>query len=77
MAARMGIIGITADEKDAIRRAVRLGMDLWPNSHLGDNTRREDMRGAFYLIRSYFGRGQSMMQAAGAIELDAYRHEDM
>ena len=35
---------IRNDIRNDIRNAVQLAMEYWPNSHLGTNTRREDMR---------------------------------
>lgn len=71
------IVGITPDERHAIRRAVAFAMRVWPNSHLGDQTPREDMRSAFRTIRNMFERHGDMEIAAGDLERDCYAYEDM
>lgn len=73
---RIAELEVQADPSHPFYR-VGLAMDLWPNAHLGDNTRREDMNSAFKMIRSYVAAGHSISAAAGAVENDAYRHEDM
>ena len=60
-----------------IRHAVGLAVRYWPNAHLGDVTPREDIRGAFHLIRMHLASGQSIQAAIGMVEADAYRHADM
>jgi hypothetical protein len=75
--AKITIRNICADDRERVREAVRLAMEFWPNAHLGDNSRREDMNSAFRMIRSYVAAGQSVAAAAGTLENDAYRHENM
>lgn len=60
-----------------IRHAVGLAMEYWPNAHLGDRTRRQDMRSAFRMIRDHLRAGYSIQAACGAVSLDAHRHADM
>lgn len=60
----------------SIKDAVKLAMEFWPNAHLGDNTRREDMQSAFKMIRSHTKSGNIYCGIA-AVEDSAYRHEDM
>ncbi len=60
-----------------IRHAVGLAVRYWPNAHLGDVTPREDIRGAFHLIRMHLASGLSIQTAVGMVEADAYRHADM
>jgi hypothetical protein len=66
-----------AEIRNAVGPAVRLAVSYWPNAHLGDCSPREDIRSAFYLIRSALKRGDSIQTAAGQVEFDAYRHADM
>lgn len=70
-------MGRIAKIRQTVEPAVRLAVHYWPNAHLGDRTPREDMRSAFYLMRSSLKRGDTLQVAAGLIEGDAYRHADM
>ena len=45
------IVNLNADTRALVRQAARQAMLWWPNAHLGDRTRREDMRTAFTCIR--------------------------
>ncbi len=60
-----------------LRHAVWLAVLYWPNSHLGDLSPREDIRGAFRLIRSRLRAGEHIQSAIGALETSAYRHAYM
>jgi hypothetical protein len=75
--AKIIIRTMLAIEREKVRDAVRLAMEFWPNAHLGDSSRREDMNSAFRMIRMYVASGHSISSAAGAVEHDAYRHEDI
>jgi len=68
---------MTAHMISEIRHAVGLAVRYWPNAHLGDVTPREDIRGAFHLIRMHLASGRSIQTAVGMVEADAYRHADM
>lgn len=74
--ARMGIIGITPDERDDIRHAVHQALRYWPNDG-GDETPRENIRRAFRMLRQDFMRWQTMQAAAVRLEQDAYRYRNM
>lgn len=63
--------------KTAIREAVKLAMAYWPNAHLGDYSRREDMRSAFVIIRSHAERGNGLVDGIHQVLTSAYRHADM
>lgn len=63
--------------RDQIREAASLAMHYWPNAHLGAQTRREDLRSAFNIIRNRLNRGESLHNAVAHVEIDAYRHADM
>jgi hypothetical protein len=67
---------MTTDQKQAIRSAVKLAMQYWPNSHLGDYTPREDMRSAFTILRSHAER-DGILPAIAYLETSAYRHANM
>ena len=73
---RLEIRRITAHERVLIRAAVRRAMALWPNAHLGDQTRREDMREAFRMLRAH-SEGGRVELGASAVERDTDRYEDM
>ena len=60
-----------------IREAASEAMDLYPNAHLGDCTRREDLRTVMRIIRQRVCEGQRPIDAAQDILQDAYRYEDM
>jgi len=63
--------------RQMVRQAASLAMDYWPNSHLGDYSRREDHRSAFLRMRASLSRGDTIQSAAGQVEADACRHMDM
>lgn len=67
---------IRNDIRNDIRNAVQLAMEYWPNSHLGTNTRREDMRSAFRMMRSW-AEHESIQCAVGKVVSSAYSHADM
>lgn len=73
----MGTETMQTETRHMVRDAARLAMDYWPNAHLGDCSRRQDLRSAFYQMRCGLGAGDSIQQAAGAVEMDAYRHANM
>jgi len=60
-----------------IRNSVRLAVQYWPNGHLGEISPDEDIRSAFARLRMGVERGQSLIEAAHRLELDAYNHADM
>ena len=68
---------MTKTDKHNIREAVALAMDYWPNSHLGDYSRREDMQSAFRIIRSHAERGNGLQDGIANVLTSAYRHADM
>lgn len=70
------ILNLTADDREAIRTAVHEAMDLWPNAHLGDQTRRQDMRAAFMFLRMN-AEGGSIQRACNRLMMDTIRYEDM
>lgn len=65
------------EQLQAVVNAVDLYMNCAPNSHLGDCSRREDMRSAFFLIRNGVEAGMSIEGAAGRVEDIAYSYQDM
>jgi hypothetical protein len=65
------------DDLRAIFNAVTMAMQYWPNSHLGDYTRLEDMHSAFKFIRVRVEQGYNIQSACLDLESDAYRHMDM
>lgn len=67
---------MTIDLQNDIRHAVELAMEYWPNAHLGTNTRREDMRSAFKMLRSW-AEVESIQCAIGQVKHNAYSHADM
>jgi len=68
---------MTTDTRDSIREAVKLAMHYWPNAHLGDYSRREDMQSAFRIIRSHAERGNGLQDGISNVLSSAYRHADM
>jgi hypothetical protein len=70
-------VATIAEIRNTVEPAVQLAVQYWPNAHLGDCSPREDIRSAFYIIRSAMKRGDSIQAAAGQLEFDAYRHADM
>lgn len=63
--------------KAKIFEAVTAAKTYWPNAHLGDISPREDIASAFRRLRRGVACGQTLFQAACAIEGDALRHMDM
>lgn len=70
-------MAMTLNAREDVRRAAELAMHYWPNAHLGDCSRRDDLRSAFRFMRSRLNRGWPIQSAAGDLERDAYRHADM
>lgn len=68
---------MTRNARQDVRQAATLAVRYWPNSHLGDYSPREDLRSAFRMMRSHLRAGESIQAAAGAVEMDAYRHANM
>jgi hypothetical protein len=68
---------MTDYEREQVREAVAAAMEFWPNAHLGDYTRREDLHSAFGMMRRHIAAGESVGSAAGSVLIDALRHEDM
>jgi hypothetical protein len=65
------------ETREDIRDAVDLAMTYWPNAHLGTNTRRQDMRSAFKMLRSWAEHDGSIQAAIGRVTSSAYSHADM
>lgn len=61
----------------AIRDAVGRAIEHWPNSHLGDRTRRQDLRSAFLMIRSHAKPSGSVWDGVYALARDVDRYVDM
>lgn len=68
---------LAQDTADQVREAVADAMLYWPNAHLGDYTRREDMHSAFGIIRRRVQSGQHIQAAVAYVANDALRHADM
>lgn len=68
---------ISLEAKNAIRYAVYDAMQYWPNAHLGDYSRRQDMRSAFKMIRSYAEHRNDLWQGIYALDRNAKAHMDM
>lgn len=66
-----------AEEIDSIRSAVSDYVRYAPNADLGEATNRENIRSAFYVIRSDMERGSSAYQAAGRLFRIAHSMMDM
>lgn len=62
---------------EAIRDAVSRAMDYWPNSHLGDRTRRQDMHSAFRVLRAHKVVRGDLWNAVGCLNRDVDRYVDM
>jgi hypothetical protein len=65
------------DTRNDVRHAVGLALQYWPNAHLGTNTRRDDMRSAFKMLRSWARHYGAIQPAIGEVERSAYSHADM
>lgn len=63
-------------ERENIRQTVRMAMEYWPNAHLGDMTRLQDMRSAFKLIRDN-AQLHGLDYCIQELQRSAYRHQDM
>lgn len=67
---------LSNEVREDIRGAICLAMEYWPNAHLGTNSRRDDMRSAFKMLRSW-AEHESIQCAIGQVERSAYSHADM
>lgn len=63
--------------RQEIRIAVRHAVEYWPNSHLGTNAPRQDIRSAFKMLRSHATHHGFIHAGIGAVERSAYDHMDM
>jgi len=61
---------------DDIRAVVVLACRYWPNAG-GDETKRENIRRAFKIIRHWINNGHTIQTAIGRVEDSAYRHANM
>lgn len=66
-----------AEQIDSIRSAVSDYVQYAPNADLGEASPRENIRSAFFLIRSSIARGDSLYAAAGHLHRIAYSMMDM
>lgn len=72
------IFDIGPVSKDMIFQAAYEAMEYYPNSHLGEYSRLDDLRSVFRCIRRRVSdHGQTVFQAAQDIYLDAQRYVDM
>lgn len=72
------IRNLQQSDRRMIREAAALAMDYWPNAHLGDYSRREDLRSAFTIIRRRVEiGGESVHAAAAHVQISAFSHRDM
>lgn len=70
------ISNLKPETRAEIRQAVSFAMEVWPNSHLGDYSRREDMASAFRMIRRHADQ-DGIHAAIGALERNAHTYVDM
>lgn len=63
--------------KSSIRDAASRALEYWPNSHLGDRTRRQDLRSAFLMIRSHAEFTGNIWEGVYALDRDADRYMNM
>jgi hypothetical protein len=71
-------MNLSKEDREVIREAVTMAIDLWPNGHLGAHSRREDMRSAFVTLRHRITFKNMHPQAAATmLMVDAERYRDM
>lgn len=68
---------MTPTLKSSIRDAAGRALEYWPNSHLGDRTRRQDLRSAFLMIRSHAEATGNIWEGVYALDRDADRYVNM
>lgn len=68
---------MTNELKTAIREAVHYAMEYYPNSHLGDCSRREDMHSAFRVIRAHNAVKNDLWHAVGCLNRQVDSYVDM
>ncbi len=66
-----------AEMRQTVRDTFARAMELWPNAHLGDIPRLEDLQSAKRYIRSRLNIGWSLHEAVGDLQRDLDRYEDM
>ena len=72
------IFDIGPVSKDMIFQAAYECMEYWPNSHLGEYSRSDDLRSFFRGIRRGVEmHGETVYQAAQRYYIDAQRYVDM
>lgn len=77
LAACRPVRGLTAEMRASIKNAARDAMEFWPNGHLGEYSRRSDLRSAFGVMRRRFNDGEPITIAAAYVATDAQHHQDM
>lgn len=68
---------MTNHQKYNLKFAVRDAMRYYPNAHLGDNSRLEDLKSAFRFVRSRINKGFSLDGAISELEFDTFRYVNM
>lgn len=74
--AHTAVRGLSSETRYAIRDAVGLAVEYWPNAHLGTVPPREDIKSAFRMLRSWIP-VVGIHAAIGQVSDSAYRHMDM
>jgi len=70
------IVNLSRYTRDEIKEVVSQAVRYWPNSHLGTNTRRQDMHSAFKMIRVHTEHSD-IQTAIGRVYDSAAAHVDM
>jgi len=71
---------MTPEVKEQVRRAANEAMEYYPNSHLGDLTRRQDLHSAFRSMRNAIKSGMDIWRdgVTGALDcVSGQRLKDM
>lgn len=74
--AKSRVLNLNSAIRNDVREAVSLAVEYWPNSHLGTQSRRDDIRSAFRMLRSW-SEVQSIQCAIGRVSASAYSCADM
>ena len=74
--AKVQVFNLNSEIRSDVREVVSLAVEYWPNSHLGTQSRRDDIRSAFKMLRSW-AVAQSIQYAVGRVSNSAYSCADM
>jgi hypothetical protein len=72
---RHPVVCLDRETRKAIRAAVKMAMDFWPESRVAVDHRATSRRRAFAFLRRQVARSGNVMEAVVFLEMDAQSYE--